>query len=95
MFKEDTRLAPCKKFQKKILMLDRYRTPFRLMMPGNNDQYRTFLGSTFSIITLLLIMSYTTIKFSGLTDQADYSIMKAVKEDFYDPSDKFTTDHGF
>ena len=65
------------------------------MMPGNTDQYRTFLGSTFTIITLLLIMSYTTIKFSSLTDQADYSIMKAVKEDFYDPSDEFTTDHGF
>ena len=43
----------------------------------------------------MLILSYATIKFSSLTDQADYSIMKAVKEDFYDPTDEFTSDSGF
>ena len=66
-----------------------------MIMPGNNDEYRTLLGTTFSFITLLLILSYATIKFSSLADQADYSIMTAVKEDFYDPADEFTTDHGF
>ena len=43
----------------------------------------------------MLMMSYATIKFSSLTDQAEYSIMKAVKEDFYDPTDEFTTEDGF
>ena len=50
---------------------------------------------TFSVITLLLILSFSTTKFSSLKDKDEYSIMKAVKEDFYDPTDEFTTEDGF
>ena len=67
----------CKKYQKHVVVLDQYRTPFRLLLPGNTDQYRTVLGTVFTILTLSLVLSYATYKLQDLLDlSSDYKLME-------------------
>ena len=77
------------------MILDRYRTPFRLLMPGNTDQYRTVLGTIFTILTLLLVMSYGSYKFQVLLDYQDYKLKEEIQQEFYEPMEPFTFDDGF
>ena len=67
----------CKRYQKHVVVLDRYRTPFRLLLPGNTDQYRTVLGTIFTVLTLSLVLSYATYKLQDLLDlSSDYKLME-------------------
>ena len=57
--------------------MDRYRTPFRLLMPGNTDQYRTIIGTVFTVLTLSLVLSYATYKLQDLLDlSVDYKLIE-------------------
>ena len=62
----------CSNFERGILMLDSYRRPFNLLMPENTDRYRTFIGAFFTIVTLIVVLSYASYKFNDLLNQSDY-----------------------
>ena len=70
--------------------MDLFRTPFRLIMPGNTDQYRSMLGSIFTIITLMLLLSYASFKFSTLAKYEDYRLMEEVQQDYFKVTDEFS-----
>ena len=66
------RSSACSKFERGVLMLDSYKRPFSLLMPENTDRYRTFVGAFFTIVTLLVVLSYASYKFNDLLNQSDY-----------------------
>ena len=70
-------------FSAKYLGLDIHRQPIRLLLPNRNEMYRTFLRSLLCIVTLVLIVTYGSIKASELFRKQDYQVQKRELLDFY------------
>ena len=81
----------CDKLQQRMLSLDLYRLPFRLLLPDNQDQYRTFLGSILSIFTVVIILTYTGYKMAQLASTEEFKIQLRQKDYFYDPKSVFSS----
>ena len=64
-------------------------------MPDGEGQYKSFLGSIFSIITLLTMLSYASYKFTALISYSDYKIQVSDQENFYTDEDFFGNENGF
>ena len=82
----------CDRAQQSALKLDLYRMPFRLLMPDNQEQYRTFLGSMFSLMTIFVILAYGSYKMITLANNEEYKTQVRLKENFYEPQDVFGTE---
>lgn len=89
------RLSRCERIQEKTLELDMYRTPFLFLLPDHNEQYRTFLGSVLSLITFALMGFYSVYKMMTLFALADYRIMQATSDNYFDVLPGFSGDDGF
>mmetsp|Transcript_3956 Transcript_3956/g.4738 ORF Transcript_3956/g.4738 Transcript_3956/m.4738 type:complete len:225 (-) Transcript_3956:1540-2214(-) len=89
------KLGGCEKCQQKILWLDLYKQPFRLLLPDGSDQYKSFLGSLLSILTVMTLLSYATYKFSSLVSYSDYKVQVSNEENFYNADDKFGFPDGY
>ena len=46
------------KCQKGTLKLDLYKQPFRLLLPDEKDEYRTFAGSLLTVMTVIIVLVY-------------------------------------
>lgn len=57
-----------------MLNFDLYREPFNLVLPDGKTQYRTLLGSILSIITIVVVMSYGSIKMASMVNYSDYKV---------------------
>ena len=59
-------LAHRNRWQRRLLAVDFYRSPFKLMLPDETDRYRTFLGATMSILTVFLLIIYSVYKLNTM-----------------------------
>ena len=48
--------------------------PFRFIMPGNVDNYRTYLGTVFTFIAMSIVMFYASYKIVQWGDDKDYKL---------------------
>ena len=85
----------CTSFQRRLLTLDMYRRPFLLLLPDENDMYRTLLGSVLSILTLTLVLTYAGFKTTDLVSMRNYRVQTQELHDFYDKKEGFGFDDGF
>ena len=61
--------------QKKTLMFDWfYKKPLNLMLPDDNSEYRTFWGSMFTIVTIIILVLFAGYKMSSLFSRSEYKI---------------------
>ena len=52
----------------RMLTLDLYREPFRVLLPDNEGKYRTLLGAIFSLATMFVLLTYAGFKFNTLVN---------------------------
>ena len=63
-----------------------------LLLPGNYNRYRTFLGSCLTIFTFVLISAYFGFQMAEMFANADYSTQLQIQEDVFSSDDPFDTD---
>ena len=81
------RLTGCEKFQRTLLKLDFYKQEFHWILPDNNDMYRSLVGSTMSILTQLIILTFAVYKLAEMSDNAEYQVLTSRKDYFYELTD--------
>ena len=81
------RLTGCEKFQRTLLKFDFYKQEFHWILPDNNDMYRSLVGSTMSILTQLIILTFAMYKLAEMSDNAEYQVLTSRKDYFYDLTD--------
>ena len=64
-------------------------------MPSNTDRYRTFVGTFFTIVTLIIVLSYATYKFNDLLNQSDYQLRSENQEHYFAVNEPFSVENGF
>ena len=82
----------CQKF---TIKADLYKQPFRLLLPDEKDEYRTFAGSILTICTFIVVLIYATIKLQILFGYEDYKVQISEYVNFYAETDRFTHLDGF
>ena len=83
-------LNPCERMQKGATTFDIYALPFRLYMTDSQNTYKTLLGFTMTVLTLVLVSGYAAYKFTVLLDIDDYKIQIRNYDNYYDIHDDFT-----
>ena len=64
----------CGSFNKKILSLDIYAKPFEYLLPDHQIHYKTHTGAFFSILTILIVLSYAVFKTGNILARETYDI---------------------
>ena len=82
----------CAKF---TIKADLYKQPFRLLLPDEKDEYRTFAGAMLTICTLAVVLIYAVIKLHILFGYEDYKVQISEFGNFYKETDEFNHEHGF
>ena len=72
------RKSACASIMSGTLRLDIYRRPFHFLMPDHEPEYRTLTGFFFSLLTILLLLSYAAYKFLDLVQLNDYRLQESV-----------------
>ena len=80
MDRAGARVSPCEKLNNHLLLFDRFRVQFRFIMPGNSDYYRTILGTFFTLIAFMIVMSYASYKLISWDNYKDYDLVQEVLE---------------
>ena len=85
----------CDALYQKTLWFDMYQTPFQLLLPDHNENYRTFVGSILSLLTMTILLAYMIYKAQILFELDDYSLEKAYEENFFPSDEAFSQKDGF
>ena len=81
--------------QQGMLRLDLYKQPFRLLLPDGKNEYRTFVGATLSLFTVVIVLIYGSFKIQQLVDLEDYKVQLRQEDDAFGETEKFGFDEGF
>ena len=88
-------LSSLERCQKFTIKADLYKQPFRLLLPDEKDEYRTFAGATLTICTLAVVLIYAVIKLQILFGYEDYKVQISEFNNFYKETETFTHLDGF
>ena len=66
-----------------------------MILPDGKDTYKSFLGSMFSLITIILLSIYGIFKLLSLMNYSDYNVQVSMKENFYAAEDRFGFEDGY
>ena len=69
------KMNACDTFHEGIMFIDLYRRPFLFMFSDDYDKYRTFWGGCFSIVTVILVLTYASFKYVQMTDLQNYQLL--------------------
>ena len=69
------RLPTSSKLLNNLLKFDRFRVPFKLIMPGNSEDYRSILGTFFTLLVFSIVMSYASYKMISWDSYTEYDLM--------------------
>ena len=78
-----------------MLGFDLYKQPFRLLLPDGKNEYRTFVGATLSLFTIVIVLIYGSFKIQQLVDLEDYKVQLREEDDAFKDNEKFGFDDGF
>ena len=71
----------------KMLVMDIYRRPFYFLLPDGADQHRTCCGAVFSLLIVLVILSYASYKFLDMLSFGDYKLYFSEQENYFKDTD--------
>ena len=60
-----------------------------MMLPDNNDRYKTQLGACLSVLTIIVMLSFASYKMSVLLTQSDYKVLERSEADYFESTDEF------
>ena len=66
-----------------------YKQPFRLLLPDEKDEYRTFAGAILTICSIFVVMIYAGFKISTLLSYSEYKVQIRTFQDHYSDLEKF------
>ena len=66
-----------------------------MILPDGKDTYKSFLGSMFSLITIILLSMYGIFKLLSLMNYSDYNVQVSSKENYYVSEDSFGFEAGY
>ena len=72
-----------------------YRQPFQFLMPDHESTYRSAVGTMLSILTLILMVSYSTYKLIDLIELNDYKIQEVKREKYFHNKVPLSQEQGF
>ena len=93
--KQEHSLTGFERCQKSTLKFDLYKQPFRLLLPDEKDEYRTFAGAILTICSIFLVLIYAGFKVSTLISYSEYKVQIKVYDEHYGQFEPFTTEQGF
>ena len=88
------RFSTCDQVQQKTLNIDLYRTSFNFLLPENQMEYRSFLGACLTIMTLLLLISFSGYKMIDLLGYDNYKLQVSTQSDFFPTEETFGEANG-
>ena len=54
-----------------------------MLLPDGNGMYRSYCGSTLSILTLIMLITFGSLKASELFSRQDYKVQTREQLEFY------------
>ena len=78
----------------KLLDLDQFGTTFRFKLPASKDNFKTGLGSAFTILLTLLLIFYGSLQMQRLVKFEETVVTMSVRDSHYTPDDTITTEDG-
>ena len=93
--RHNVNLSSSERCQKFTIKLDLYKQPFRLLLPDEKDEYRTFAGASLTIFTLSAVLIFAIIKLQILVGYQDYKVQFRRFEEYYEDTDKISHLDGF
>ena len=79
----------------KIKAVDIFKRPFYFLMPDEKEYYSTYLGTMFSILSILILLSYSGYKLRDLFIYNNYRLYEQNELHYFNDADAFTTADGF
>mmetsp|Transcript_25997 Transcript_25997/g.32418 ORF Transcript_25997/g.32418 Transcript_25997/m.32418 type:complete len:102 (+) Transcript_25997:83-388(+) len=78
-----------------MLRLDLYKQPFRLLLPDGKNEYRTFVGSVLSLLTVCIVLAYGSFKVLELVSLSNYKIQTREEEKAFAETDPLDESQDF
>ena len=63
-------------------------------MPDEKDEYRTFAGALLTIVTVITVFVYASLKLVRLFNYNDYKVQIRHFDDFFEVDERLTSEHG-
>ena len=79
----------------KMLVMDLYKRPFNFLLPDNADKHRTCCGAVFSILIILVILTYASYKLQDMLSFGDYKLQFSEQENYFRDIDALKSSDGF
>ena len=76
------------------IKFDLYKQPFRLLLPDEKDNYRTFCGAILTILSIIAVIVFASMKLSILFNYESYKVQIRNFEDNYSHEHRFTAKEG-
>ena len=77
------------------MKFDIYKQPFRLLLPDETNEYRTFTGGTISLLTISVLLTFALIKFTILLQASEYKVQMRDEDGYYEDTDRFGAENEF
>lgn len=87
--------AAQKSCKQRLLILDIYKEPIRLVLPDGKGLYRTSCGAILTLFTITVLVAYAVFKIEDLIDIKDYAVQETSRFEFFKNSAQFGYDDGF
>ena len=78
-----------------MLKLDQYGHGFTFYLPGGKKSLKSYTGCVITLISLFIVVFYSTVQFLKLMEFGDPSIMVSTRDAYFDTDYEFTTEAGF
>lgn len=82
-------------FFETFLKVDLFRQPFHFMLPDENRFYRSFLGATLTLVSLISLLAFLTYRVVSMTQLIQYTIYDTNHLFHYEATDAFLPEDGF
>ena len=94
-YDDDQTLTRSQSCQRGTLRFDLYKQPFRMLLPDQKDEYRTFIGAVLTISSIITVLVFATFKIDTLVNYIDYKVQIRTFEEYYDYRDRIDSSSGF
>ena len=95
MKKEIVRHTSWQIVKRQVLNLDIHKRHFELLIPGGEQNYKTFLGSLISFFTIILMFQNTIVNSLKLINITDFKLLETEEENYFPIDQTFGTTDGF
>ena len=75
--------------------MDRFGESFTMKFEGGKKELKSITGATLSILLIIILLGYTSLKVDNLLRRSQIDIIEAVNENFYEETKQIGAKQGF